>query len=154
MVDTFAHAVISYIIYHKFPSATVWLAMLFGTLPDLCSWTLFAFYNLFTRGKLGQPDLNKIPKWVYRLYNYTHSLFVFALIAGLIYLFFGEIPVYLWAWPLHILIDIPTHSRKFLPTPFLWPFSDWKFPGISWGTRWFLISYWIILIVCLVFIIF
>ncbi|MEK6890062.1 MAG: hypothetical protein AABW82_03805 [Nanoarchaeota archaeon] len=152
MVDTLAHAVISFIFYHSFPSKTVWLAILFGILPDLLSWTIFAFYNIFTRGKLGQPNLKEIPKWVYSLYNYTHSLFVFLLIAFFVYALNGEIPIYLWAWPLHILIDIPTHSRKFLPTPFLWPFSDWKFPGISWSVRWFFISYWVVLIVSLLFI--
>ena len=151
MVDTLAHAVISWLVFHELPGKSVWLAVFFGMLPDLCSWTLFAFYNLFTRRKLGQPDLKKIPNWVYSLYNYTHSLFVFLFICFLVYLVNGEIPVFLWAWPLHILIDIPTHSRKFLPTPFLWPFSNWKFPGISWNVKWFFVLYWVILIFCLLF---
>ena len=42
-------------------------------------------------------------------------------------------------WPLHILIDIPTHTYQFYPTPFLWPISTYKFDGISWGTPWFMI---------------
>ncbi len=45
----------------------------------------------------------------------------------------------LGGWFLHILIDIPTHSYKFFPTPFLWPVSDLKIDGISWGTQWFMI---------------
>lgn len=147
MVDTIAHAVISWLVFHDFSNETIWLAVLFGMLPDLCSWTIFAFYNIFTRGKLGQPNLKEIPKWAYSLYNYTHSLFVFSLIIFLVYLLNGEIPIYLWSYALHILIDIPTHSREFLPTPFLWPFFDWKFPGIFWGARWFLIFYWVILII-------
>lgn len=152
MVDTLAHAVISFIFYNEFPSNTIWMAILFGILPDLLSWTIFAGYNIFTRGKIGRPNLKEIPKWVYSLYNYAHSLFVFLFIATLIYLVNGEIQVYLWAWPLHILIDIPTHSRKFLPTPFLWPFFDWKFLGISWNVRWFFILYWSVIISSLFFI--
>lgn len=37
------------------------------------------------------------------------------------------------AWPLHILIDIPTHTAEFFPTPFLWPVSNFHVDGISWG---------------------
>jgi len=39
----------------------------------------------------------------------------------------------MWAWGLHILMDIPTHSTDFFPTPFLWPFSGYRVDGISWG---------------------
>jgi hypothetical protein len=49
----------------------------------------------------------------------------------------------MWAmlgWLVHILIDIPTHSYQFYPTPFLWPLSSWKFNGISWGQKWFMIA--------------
>ncbi len=48
-------------------------------------------------------------------------------------------PYELLGWLLHILIDIPTHSYSFYPTPFLWPISQYKFDGISWGTPWFMI---------------
>lgn len=43
------------------------------------------------------------------------------------------------AWGVHILVDIPTHSYRFYPTPFLWPLSGWKFNGFSWGTPWFIV---------------
>jgi hypothetical protein len=43
-------------------------------------------------------------------------------------------------WALHILIDIPTHSLRFFATPFLWPLSDYRFNGISWGNRWFMLA--------------
>ena len=41
-------------------------------------------------------------------------------------------------WLLHILIDIPSHTLRLYPTPFLWPLSDLKVDGISWGRPWFL----------------
>ena len=51
-------------------------------------------------------------------------------------------------WGLHILIDIPTHSYQFYPTPLLWPVSSWKFNGFSWTTPWFIIvNYLAILLV-------
>jgi hypothetical protein len=37
------------------------------------------------------------------------------------------------AWGLHVLIDIPTHSLKLFPTPFLWPLSSFKINGANWG---------------------
>jgi hypothetical protein len=46
----------------------------------------------------------------------------------------------LFAWPLHILIDIPTHTSAFFPTPFLWPLSDYRISGVSWTTRWFFLT--------------
>jgi hypothetical protein len=41
-------------------------------------------------------------------------------------------------WLLHILIDIPSHTLRLYPTPFLWPLSDLKVDGISWGRPWFM----------------
>jgi hypothetical protein len=53
-------------------------------------------------------------------------------------------------WLLHILIDIPTHTRRLYPTPFLWPLSDFTIDGISWGRPWFLaLNYSSLLIVFL-----
>lgn len=57
------------------------------------------------------------------------------------------IPWEMTAWLLHILSDIPTHSYKFYPTPFLWPISEWKFNGFSWGQWWFLLLNYSLLII-------
>ena len=100
------------------------------------------FYVLFTRKKFGKPNLKQIPKWVFKLYGITRSIFVLAFVFSIVYFLLGRIPLYLLAWPIHILIDIPTHSRKFLPTPFLWPVSKWKFPGISWANPWMIGINW------------
>jgi len=51
-----------------------------------------------------------------------------------------RVPFELLGWLLHILIDIPTHSYSFYPTPFLWPISQFKFDGISWAIPWFMIA--------------
>jgi len=149
-MDTFAHAFWSYIIFHN--SELVLLAILFGVLPDLLSWTVY----MFTPKKNGfnwkkKPDLNLIPKWVFTLYGLTHSIFSILFVFTIIYIIFNHIPIYLWAWPLHVFIDIPTHTKNFLPTPFLWPFSDYKFPGISWGTKKFIIVNYSLIIFFLIY---
>ncbi len=147
-MDTLAHGLISYLGFGrgkkvKYPL----LAVLFGILPDLCSWTIYMFYQFFTNGfALGKPHLTTIPNWVFTLYGISHSIFIFATVILIVYLITKHVPIYLWAWGVHILIDIPTHSREFLPTPFLYPISNWHFPGISWGTSWFMITYWTIIL--------
>ena len=144
-MDTFAHAAWSYIIFHQTSS---WpLAVFFGVMPDLFSWTIYMIYTLVRGNKFGKPELNKIPQWAFTLYGITHSIFVFSAVALILFLIAGEVPSYLWAWIIHIAVDIPTHSRQFLPTPFLWPVSQWKFPGFSWGQTWFMILNWSAIIV-------
>ena len=36
-------------------------------------------------------------------------------------------------WFFHILLDIPSHTLKFFPTPFLMPISDYMIDGVPWG---------------------
>ena len=50
-------------------------------------------------------------------------------------------------WLIHIVMDIPTHSKTFYPTLFLWPLSDWHFDGISWANMWFIITNYTFLLI-------
>ena len=154
-MDFFAHIAWAYIIFSlaskRFnKKISIGLAMLFGCMPDLFSWGIFSFHAL-TNGFAGRPDLSQIPQWTWTLYGITHSLFIFSAILLIIWFIFRKIPFFVWAWPMHILIDIPTHSREFLPTPFLWPLSDWHFPGFSWGQVWFMILNWSLILVGIVY---
>ena len=152
-MDYFAHAAWSFIIFHR--NKFAWAAIIFGVLPDTLSWFLFMLYNIFFNGfHWGKPTLFELPSWMVSLYGVTHSLIVFLVVAGIIYLIFKKIPIYIYAWPIHILMDIPTHSRDFLPTPFLWPISNWFFPGFSWGQLWFMILNWSLIFLFLGYIIY
>ncbi|MFH1682666.1 MAG: hypothetical protein ABIA37_02615 [Candidatus Woesearchaeota archaeon] len=95
--------------------------------------------------EFGKPDLGAIPDWVFLLYGLTHSLLVFGVILLLIYLIARKIPIYIYAWPIAVVMDTFTHSRNFLPTPFLWPI-EWYFPGFSWGTTWFMIVNYVLIV--------
>jgi hypothetical protein len=55
--------------------------------------------------------------------------------------YFSKRPRYeLLGWALHILIDIPSHTIGFYPTPFLFPISEYRFPyGVSWANTWYMI---------------
>jgi hypothetical protein len=74
------------------------------------------------------------------LYQYSHSLVVWAFVFCVVW-YFAKRPRYeLLGWALHILIDIPSHAIGFYPTPFLFPISEYRFPyGVSWGNTWYMI---------------
>lgn len=138
-------------------------AAFWGVFPDLLAFTA-PFSILITRlvtarMKLadwprpnvetpGAHDALNIFNHTQVLYSLGHSAIVFLIIFGLIAFVRKRPPLAMGAWLLHILIDIPTHTSAFYPTPFLWPISDFKISGISWATPWFLaLNYSAILIV-------
>lgn len=116
-----------------FASLFVWLfgSMIFGNMS-------FSDWPRPDATEPIQPDTLFIFQFTSFLYSLTHSLAIFAVVFGLSFLIFRR-PIWeLLSWLIHILIDIPTHTYQFYPTPFLWPFSDVKFDGFSWGTPWFM----------------
>ena len=149
-MDTFAHGLWSYAIFHR--KKYVWLATLFGVMPDIFSFGILFLMNL-VNGNMhrGRPPVESLPKWLSPAYNLTHSFVMFAAVFLAIFLIAKKWFWPLTAWAIHILIDIPTHSFQFFPTPFLWPISDYKFNGISWATPWFmLLNYGALMIVFVV----
>jgi len=151
-MDYAAHGFWSYIIFNWIPKPLY--AVLFGLMPDTLSWFIYAVYRIATKGYFGKPVLAEIPGWAFTLYDISHSLVVASAIILLIFIVLRRVPVYVFAWPIAITMDVFTHSRKFLPTPFLWPISEWRFPGISWGTRWFMALNYAAITAALIFIIF
>ena len=133
----------------------VWLTVFWGVIPDLFAFVpafIYLFYQALIVGQgfaILRPHADIESETVQHqvplfdlstaLYNYSHSLVIFALVALLVWLLRKKVPWEMLGWPLHILIDIPTHSYKFFPTPFLWPVSNLEVNGFSWGTPWFMI---------------
>ncbi|MBS3114196.1 hypothetical protein J4448_03770 [Candidatus Woesearchaeota archaeon] len=148
-MDIFAHGLWTYAVFHK--KKYVWLATLFGLLPDFLSFGIIFVINLLNSNfHRGPPAINSLPDWLFAAYNMTHSFVVFLFVFILIYAFTKKLFWALTAWGIHILIDIPTHSFIYFPTPFLWPLSDYKFNGISWSNPWFmLVNYSALMIVFL-----
>lgn len=131
----------------------VWLSAFFGIAPDIFSfgiWFAFMIFNAvlgngFSRefheswnGSTSAVVL--LREIVSGMYNLTHSMIVFLIVFGLVYLWKKRFVLEMLGWPLHIMIDIPTHTQEFYPTPFLFPLSNWTFDGISWGQSWFMIT--------------
>jgi len=122
----------------------------FAPMTDWTFWSL-AFGNRdivdmsYHEGNAVQSIYPALFNFTNSVYNVTHSLAIFLMAFALAYAIFGR-PIWeMGGWLLHILIDIPTHSAQFFPTPFLWPFSDWKFDGMPWSEPQFLIINWALL---------
>ncbi len=116
-----------------------WWAFFFGVAPDLFSFGIFTVMTVLGLASgpdwgHGPPDESAIPGYVHSLYHVTHSLVVFSVVFALVYLICRKAFLPMLAWPLHILFDIPTHSTRFFPTPFLWPFfDDVRVDGTPWS---------------------
>lgn len=154
-MDILSHGLWSAAVYKSLKNKTLRVkqAIFWGVFPDLFAFTI-PFLRLLLRLVEGDFELKVIAelpaaeppfqsfwemKLAINLYNFSHSLIIFAAIFMAIWLLRKRPRWELLAWALHIVIDIPTHSYEFYPTPFLWPISAWKFDGVSWAEPWFLI---------------
>ena len=72
------------------------------------------------------------PKWMQIAHHIFHSLPVLLAVTVLIRLIRGRWSLEALAWGLHIVIDIPTHSRRHWAPQFLWPLSDTTVDGTLW----------------------
>lgn len=134
----------------------VWAAMLWGVFPDLFAFSIpfiWLMWSLsFGDASLanfhgGRPFISEPTGgnevWAFQLsrtlYNVSHSIVIFSVVFFGVWAYFKQARLELLGWLLHILMDVPTHTYAFLPTPVLWPIFDWKFNGFSWGQPWFLL---------------
>ena len=149
-MDIVSHGLWGAITFGRKSRSSFSLAFVVGLAPDLLS-----FGILYTAAMLGlaeTPDFSQgtppessIPLYVHHLYNVTHSFIVF-LSVFLITWFLLKRPLWeLSAWGLHVLVDVPTHSYAFFPTPVLWPLFGWKFNGWQWTTLSILIPNFVLL---------
>jgi len=92
------------------------------------------------------PGILIMPSYVYVLYNLTHSFIVYGLFFALLWWLgkkdFAKLTL---GWPLHILVDIPTHAIDFFPTHFLWPLANFSINGAPWTRPVVLISNFVLL---------
>lgn len=141
-MDTLSHALYGGVAFGRSSRISYGKAFFFGMAPDLFSFGIFTATTVLglvsgPDWSAGPPDPASIPHYVHVMYDLTHSLIVSGVLFGLVWLIMKKPMIELLAWPLHILVDIPTHSSAFFPTPFLWPLSDFYINGISWG-HWFI----------------
>ena len=133
-MDTFSHALYGKGLfgYRKYR----WTSFLFGALPDLSSFGVYFLAQLFSnfhKLKYVRPSIEEIPIWVIELYNISHSLITAFVFIAIVYFVKKDLTWPMLAWPVHIIVDLFTHSIEFFPTPIFWPLSNYQFDGIPWS---------------------
>ncbi len=137
-MDVFAHALWTYLFFNN--QEWVWIGVLVSFLIDAITFVPIMIAMWIRGDKMRGPPTLKgtfAKRWA-KLYNATHSLIVLAAVGLIIYVITGSLWGPLLAWLVHIIMDIPTHSKEFFPTPIFWPISSWTFPGFSWAQPWFM----------------
>ena len=141
----------------KKPLLHVWWTTFWGVFPDLFAFgipfiiTLSAMLisghfsvSFFIPSAHGSPAFG-LPM---NLYHYSHSLVIWGLVFGVVWIIFKHPRLELLGWLLHILIDIPSHAANFYPTPIFFPISNYHFThGIAWRDPWFMIINYSLLII-------
>ena len=110
--------------------------LLAGIAPDLAFYSTYPLWALrhgHVRAVLDGEAWPAPPTWMVQLHRAGHSLPVALGVAMLFRLRRGYWPQrLLGAYLLHLLIDIPTHTRDpWGPRP-LWPLSNMAHHGVSW----------------------
>ena len=149
-MDIFAHALWGNLEYRLIPQTRdhphiIGWGIFFSIFPDLFTFTypfLWLNYHKFVTKKLKtwpktseEYEALPVAGITHRLYDYSHSLVVWAVITGVTWVVIGSFPWVLLGWATHILIDIPTHEHGFFDTPFLWPLSSFKINGYRWDHK-------------------
>ncbi|HEY4514808.1 MAG TPA: hypothetical protein VJJ22_01465 [Candidatus Paceibacterota bacterium] len=137
-----------------------WWLLFWGMFPDLFAFAPIFAYSLISLVTGGGPMIHRPPTelepWTpgfdnatditQLLYSLSHSLVILAFVLIVFYIWKRKIPWIIFGWPLHILVDIPTHSYLFYPTPAFWPLWDWKLDGFSWGSGHFTLYNYVTLV--------
>ncbi len=137
-MDILSHGLWGGLLLGKKSKKDFWMAFAFGVGPDLFSFGIFSALTILGLASgldwsAGPPNPLLIPQYIFQLYNITHSLVVFGVVFGAVWLICKKPYWPMLAWLFHILLDVPTHTTNFFPTPFLWPFFEYRFNGISWS---------------------
>ncbi|MFH1084224.1 MAG: hypothetical protein V1772_00475 [Chloroflexota bacterium] len=129
-MDPVSHLVCTALLVGRAPRTLV-----AGVAPDL------PWYILYPAWLLARPEARRAaragawplpPEGIRQVHYAAHSLLVAGL-CGLALRRRSPARAWLWAWALHILLDMPTHARaRMAPRP-LWPLSAWTLDGLSWA---------------------
>lgn len=139
-MDFISHGLYGSVLFGRQNKRMFWWAFFFGSMPDVLVFGPFFVQRLIIAISdhmpffpTGTPEAMSIPNYVYQGYSITHSIVVFAVVFGLVWLIERRPPLIVLGWPLHILMDLFTHTTQFFPTPILWPISNAHFThGIPW----------------------
>ncbi len=167
-MDVLAHGLWTNVMYKLIPETknnkhTTYWGVFFGIFPDIVAFSPLWFYILYNlvinhhTFKLVRPEDNgpafPLETLTSQLYNFSHSLVIWAVIFAITWLIIKRLPWVLLGWALHIGIDIFSHSSQFYPTPFLFPISKFHINGHPWAELKFMVVNYGTLLILYVFLI-
>lgn len=140
-MDFISHGLYGGVAFGRKNRKMFWWAFFFGMMPDVLVFGPFfvqriisAISNHTSFIPVSRPEAMHIPSYVYEGYNITHSIVVFLFVFSIVWFLMRKPPLLILGWPLHILMDLFTHTPEFFPTPIFWPLSNVHFThGISWA---------------------
>ena len=157
-MDTLAHGLWGGAAFGQGKESPWKWAFWLGMAPDLFSFGPFFLTHIgdigerWSKHRFGPPDPLSIPSYVYHAYDVTHSLVIWSALFVVTWKVSGRPFWPLAAWALHILCDIPTHSTRFFPTPYLWPFQTPFVNGMRWARMSFMLTNYSLLTLTYIFI--
>jgi hypothetical protein len=154
-MDVFSHALWTNLLYYpeyKDKRKDRLMAVLFGVLPDLISFTPSTLFLIFSGSRFPMTmeamSHMAVLRYAVYSYNYTHSLVVFTAVFLVVVAWRrGRIYWPLFGWLFHIVLDVFTHKAEFFATPIFFPISNLKYlHEFSWAEPHFLLANWIVLL--------
>jgi hypothetical protein len=167
-MDIFAHGLWTNVLYKAVPQTrnnkkTTFWGIFFGIFPDLWAFTPVFTYFIYEaivlrqRPHFASPQDSPIPLplngLTHNLYNFSHSLVIWAVVFLFVWAVSKKLPWVLLGWALHVCIDIFSHSSKFYPTPFLFPISKFHVNGWPWASSVFMIVNYSLLLILYLFVV-
>ncbi|MBN2460663.1 MAG: hypothetical protein JXB60_03565 [Candidatus Cloacimonetes bacterium] len=130
------------------PGPPVFSKVVMGLLPDLSVFGTGLVVQTIkgqkqprfqSREQMLQWFDKKDNRWIKGLYSWTHSLIIWiCILIPVIIIYrcsYRAMPWFMLAAPLHIIMDIPTHTRDSFPVRFLTPLSRFQINGIHWSRK-------------------
>jgi hypothetical protein len=151
-MDFIAHGLWGGAVFGRRPGSSWKRAFLWGMAPDLIAFGPAIAAGLLigdrVSWRLWSPEdagVSHITWYSNHAYLVTHSLVIWALIAGVRRIWEKKFPWTFGAAALHILCDIPLHTLRFFPTPYLWPLPTPLHDGMRWSFPPFMLANYLFL---------
>lgn len=131
-MDPITHIVITRTLVGR--SARVVAAGMLADAPFYLTYPVWLIAKGELRRVVAANEWPSPPGWMATLHYAFHSFPMLVCGAVVAWAIYGQWPREEFeAWGLHILIDIPTHSRRRWGPQFLWPLSAFAVDGVSWA---------------------
>ena len=140
-MDVLAHGLWGGAVFGRRTGSSWTRAFLWGMFPDLMAFGPAIIASLITGDHLswfrwapGDAGASWITWYSNHAYLVSHSLVVWSVVAAVRWTWQKKFPWAFSAAALHILCDIPLHTLRYFPTPYLWPLPTPLLDGMRWST--------------------